>query len=343
MSLPGFLKAREMVTVIGVVAFTAIVGIVDPNFIAPGNLARVLNSTVIIALLTAGVAVVIMTKNIDVSVGSTLALTAIVAATMMRGGTPIPIVIVVTLVLGAVLGAINGIGVVYGHVPSIVMTLGTLGVYRGASFLITDGYSIESIPSEYKAAAKADLLGLPVLVWLTVVLLIGLGLILGRARIGRHVYATGDNAEGARLIGVSVPGITIGAFALSGTLASMGGLVFLAQIGSISNQAGMGIEMRAIAAAVIGGVALTGGAGTVYGAGLGALFISLVTSSMSFLSVPGYWTDAVIGAILLLALFTDSRVRAALEARRIEARYRIGSVAGDPPPQSQTMEKEAAR
>lgn len=327
MKLPAFFKAREMVTVMGIVVFGAVVGLVDPNFLDPNNLARVLNSTVILALLTAGVAVVIMTKNIDVSVGSTMALTAIVGAIMLRDGVPIPIVVIVTLALGALLGAVNGIGVAYGHVPSIVMTLGTLGLYRGASFLITGGYSIESIPSEYKAIAGADLLGLPVLVWLAAAIIIGLGLLLGRTRRGRHVYATGDNAEGARLIGVRVNGIVVGAFALSGTLAASAGLVFLSQIGSVSNQAGVGIEMRAIAAAVIGGVALTGGSGSVYGAGLGAFFITLVTSSMSFLGVPGYWTDAVIGAVLLLALFTDARVRAALEARRIEARYRR-----NPPP-----------
>jgi AI-2 transport system permease protein len=343
MRLPGFLKAREMVTVTGVLAFAAVVGFVDPNFIAPSNLARVLNSTVILALLTAGVAVVIITKNIDVSVGSTLALTAIVGASMMRSGAPIPVVIVVTVLLGGVLGAINGLGVVYGHVPSIVMTLGTLGLYRGISFLITDGYSIESIPSSYKAVAKAEFLGLPILVWLTVGMLIGFGLILSRARIGRNVYATGDNIEGARLIGVRVPTITISAFALSGMLAAMGGLVFLAQIGSISNQAGMGIEMRAIAAAVIGGVALTGGAGSVYGAGIGALFISLVTSSMSFLSVPGYWTDGVIGAVLLLALFTDARVRAALEVRRVDNRYRVHAVASAPQSGTDHTAREDAR
>ncbi|USQ79165.1 hypothetical protein NF556_16310 [Ornithinimicrobium faecis] len=322
MNLRSLLRHREAVTVSGVVILVLLVMLVQPAFAAPSNLLRIANSTVILALLAAGSAVVIMTRNIDVSVGSMLALTGIVGGLMLRDGVPAVLTVVVVLALGAALGVVNGLGVTYGHVPSIVMTLGTLGAYRGLSFLITEGHSIENVPAGYKAIGRADILGVPLLVWLVIVALIGIGLFLGRTRLGRHVYATGDNRDGAHLIGVRTNGVIILAFAVSGVCAAAAALVFLAQVGSISNQAGQGIEMRAIAAAVIGGVALSGGVGTVFGAAAGAVFITAAVSSLSFLGIPGFWADTVIGAILLVALFADARVRKALDHRRVLDRYR---------------------
>lgn len=322
MSVPSFLRAREAVTIIGALLFVVAVGIAQPRFVEFGNLTRIANSTVILALLAAGVAIVIITRNIDVSVGSTMALTGIVGGLMLRDGVPTVAVVPAIVVLGAVLGAINGLGVTVGRVPSIVMTLGTLGAYRGISFMITGGHSVESIPASYKQFGVMKLLGLPVIVWAATALLVLVMLAMARTRAGRHIYATGDNAAGAHLIGIRTTGMVVLAFTASGALAATAALVFLAQIGSVSNQAGMGIEMRAIAAAVIGGVALSGGVGTVLGATFGAVFITTATSSLSFLGIPGFWADTVIGAILLVALFADARVRSGLEKRRLAARYR---------------------
>ncbi|WP_165372878.1 ABC transporter permease [Pengzhenrongella frigida] len=303
----------------------------QPRFVEYENLTRIANSTVILALLAAGAALVIITRNIDVSVGSTMALTGIVGGSMLRDGVSIAVVVPVVILAGAGLGAVNGIGVTYGRVPSIVMTLGTLGAYRGISFILTSGHSVENIPAEFKKIAVTKLLGMPVIVWGASALLIGLMLLMSRTRAGRHLYATGDNAAGARLIGVRTNGMVIIAFSASGALAALAALVFLAQIGSVSNQAGMGIEMRAIAAAVIGGVALSGGVGTILGATFGAVFITTATSSLSFIGIPGFWADTVIGAILLLALFADARVRAGLEKRRLSARYKR-ELGGPPEP-----------
>lgn len=332
MRVPGFLKAREAVTVIGAVLFVVMVGAAEPRFVEFGNLTRVANSAVILALLAAGSALVIITRNIDVSVGSTVALTGIVGGLMLRDGTPTMVVVPVVIGLGAVLGAVNGLGVTVGRVPSIVMTLGTLGAYRGISFIITGGHSVEDVPASYKQLGVMKLLGIPVIVWGAAALLVLLMVAMARTRTGRHLYATGDNAAGARLIGIRTTGMVVLAFTASGALAAAAALVFLAQIGSVSNQAGMGIEMRAIAAAVIGGVALSGGVGTVLGATFGALFITAATSSLSFLGIPGFWADTVIGAILLVALFADARVRAGLERRRLAARYRTDHEPQGPPP-----------
>lgn len=337
--MKSLLKQREFITIGGVILLMVIVGIFHSSFISPTNLARVLNSTVILALLGAGSAIVIITRNIDVSVGSTLALSGITGAMLMRDGAPIGVAVIAVLAVGAVLGAINGIGVTYGHVPSIVMTLGTLAAYRGISFLITGGYSIESLPAGYRKVGRIEFLGIPILVWATLVLVVALALIMARTRFGRSFYATGDNTDGAYLVGISTNKIVILAFTLSGMLAGMAALVFLAQVGSISNQAGQGIEMRAIAAAVIGGVSLTGGVGTIVGAVFGALFISTATSSLSFLGIPGSWSDTVIGAILLAALFADSRVRALVTKRRLIAKY--SALKGEPNLEQKTLESEA--
>ncbi|MGO3147508.1 MAG: ABC transporter permease [Leucobacter sp.] len=336
--MKALLKQREFITIGGVVLLIVIVGLFHSTFASPDNLARVLNSTVILALLGAGSAIVIITKNIDVSVGSTLALSGIVGAMIMRDGAPIWIAVLAVIAVGAVLGAINGIGVTYGHVPSIVMTLGTLTAYRGISFLVTGGYSIESLPSAYRQIGRIDFLGLPVLVWATIVLVAVIVWIMARTKFGRSFYATGDNSDGAYLVGISTNGFVILAFTLSGMLAGLAALVFLAQIGSIGNQAGQGIEMRAIAAAVIGGVSLTGGVGTVVGAVFGALFITTATSSLSFLGIPGSWSDTVIGAILLLALFADSRVRALVSKRRLTSRY--AALEDEPGPSHDPVESE---
>lgn len=319
--MKSLLKHRELITIGGVILLVVIVGLFHSSFIDPANLVRVLNSTVILALLAAGSAIVIITRNIDVSVGSTLALSGIVGAMMMRDGSPIWLAVLAVLGLGALLGAINGLGVTYGHVPSIVMTLGTLAAYRGISFLITGGHSIESLPAAYRKIGRLDILGMPVLVWGAIIVIAVLAFVMAKTRFGRSFYATGDNADGAYLVGISTNLTVILAYTLSGLLAGAAALVFLAQVGSIGNQAGVGIEMRAIAAAVIGGVSLTGGVGTVVGAAFGAIFISTATSSLSFLGIPGSWSDTVIGAILLAALFADSRVRALISKRRLAARY----------------------
>lgn len=342
MRLLAALKAREAVTIIGALLFIVAVGLAEPRFIAYENLTRIANSSVILALLAAGAAIVIITRNIDVSVGSTMALTGILGGMMLRDGVATGLVVGAVVLLGAALGAVNGVGVTIGRVPSIVMTLGTLGAYRGLSFMITGGQSVENIPADYKRLAVIKLLGMPVFVWGCTVVLVVLMVLMARTRTGRHVYATGDNLAGAHLIGVPTTGMVILAFAAAGALAATAALVFLAQIGSVSNQAGMGIEMRAIAAAVIGGVALSGGVGTILGATFGAIFITTATSSLSFLGIPGFWADTVIGAILLAALFADARVRASLERRRLAARYRTDVDTGPSPSDQPPAVQQAA-
>lgn len=322
MKLSALIKGREAVVLIGLIGYILIIGLINSSFLDPSNLVRIANSALMLALLAVGSSVVIITRNIDISVGSTLALTAIVGALFLREGMPIPLVMILVMIFGALLGVLNGVGVAYLGVPSIVMTVGTLGIYRGLSFVITGGHSVENIPAEYKRLGSMSWLGVPILVWVVAIIIAIAIVLMARTVTGRHFYATGDNVRGAHLIGVRTKSIVVLAYAISGLFAGLAALIFIAQIGSVSNQAGAGIEMRAIAAAVIGGVALTGGVGSVWGATIGALFLTTITSSLTFAGIPGFWADTVIGAILLIALFTDARVRETIEKRRKAMRYR---------------------
>jgi len=327
-------KHREMITVIGVIILALVVTLFNTSFISPYNLTRIANAAVLLVLLAVGVTPVILTRNIDVSVGGTLVLSGILGAQLLVAGWPAPMAMLAIAVLGTAFGALNGLIVVYGHVPSIVATLGTMSIYRGVSFLITGGYSIENIPTSYSSLGSRTLVGVPVLVIAAIAAALLLWAFLSKTRIGRHVYATGGNAEGAHLIGIHTNGIVVLAFSISGLFAGLAAIVFIAQVGSISNQAGVGMEMSAIAAAVIGGVALSGGVGTVIGALFGAVFITTATSAMQFMGVPGFWSTAVIGAILLLALFADAMVRRRADQRKLEEKYRrvqpISSGSDDP-------------
>jgi AI-2 transport system permease protein len=315
------LHRHEVILLIIIVIYTAGVTVFNPAFGSPSTLIRVLNSSVVLSLVALGSTVVMLTRNIDVSVGSTLGLSAAVCATMVTDGHSLVLVIPLVLALGILLGAINGAGVAFAKVPAIVMTLGTLGAYRGLQYMYTDGKSIEEIDARFKALAGYDILGIPMFVWLAMVIVIGAHLMLTRTRSGRWIHATGDNPIGAHLIGIPTRAVTVVAFAVAGLMAALGGIFFASQIGFVTNQTGMGIEIRAIAAGVIGGVSLLGGVGTVIGAALGAILLTLITTSLLFLGVPGFWSDAVIGAILLVALLVDARLRVAVnrkeEAERV--------------------------
>lgn len=314
-------RHREFVTLVGVVFLLIVVGLFNASFVSPSNLARVLNSAVILFLLAAGEAPVIITRNIDASIGAILVLSGVLGALALRHGVAIPLVILIVAGSAALMGVLNGVFVAYGHVPPIVATLGTLAAFRGVSFLITGGFSIEDIPQNYTRFGSAQVIGVPLLVWVGLALAALLGILMAKTQFGRHFYATGGNPVGARLIGIPVNRMVVTAYAISGLFAGLAALVFMAQFGSVSNQAGVGMELQAIAAAVVGGVSLSGGVGTIFGAIIGAFFITSARSSLSFMGIPGFWSDTAIGVILLIALFADAKVRHALDVRRLEQRY----------------------
>ncbi len=317
-----FLKARELSIILLFVAYLLFVTSINPGFFSGNTFSLLIKASVILLVMAIGQSFVLLTSNIDVSVGSIMGLSAAVCGVLLTTGVSLWVVIPAVLLVGAFVGLLNGVGVSYLKVPSIIMTLGMLGIIRGLMLLYTKGMWIENIPNFYKKLANATYLGLNVPVWIALILVVLAHWWLTKTRFGRYFYAVGDNQEGARLVGLPVKKVTVLAFVLSGVSASMAGLVFVMNIGFVPNQTGTGMELQVIAAAVLGGVSLTGGLGTVIGAGLGAIFLTTITNSLIFLKVPAYFNNAIFGLLLLIIVVGDSKFQSFVKKQSARKRER---------------------
>ncbi len=314
------LKKREFTLASLLITYFVLIALINPSFISASSISLLLNNSVILLALAVGQSFVIITADIDVSVGSILALSAAVCGTLLNNGINLFLVIIAVLGIGIIAGLINGIGVVGCRIQAIIMTLGTMGILRGTMMIYTGGQWVEGVPNFFKNLALTTFFGISVPVWFSIGLLLVTYLVLRRTRVGRWFYAVGDNLEGARLVGVPVRKIKIAAFTISGLLASVAGLVYVMTIGFVPNTAGSGTELEAIAAAVLGGVGLTGGVGSTIGAGLGALFLVAINISLVYLRIPAYWNDAISGFLLLLIIISDSRIQRFLLNKHKKAR-----------------------
>lgn len=311
--LSKVMKVREVSIIILIIAFIGTVGAINSKFVSGNSLLLLVSSSIILLILAVGQSFVLLTAEIDVSVGSTIGISAAVCGLLLTNGVSGWLAALVALFVGIFAGVFNGIGVACLKIPAIIMTLGTLGILRGLMIILTGGEWIEDIPNYFKKLSSADFIGLPLPVWIGLILLIAAFLVLKLTKIGRYFYAVGDNAEGARLIGIPVSRIRVLAFVLSGLSASIAGIIFVMNIGFIPNQTGNGMELQVIAAAVLGGVSLNGGLGTVFGAGLGAIFLTAINSSLIYLKIPAYWNNAISGFLLLLIVISDSRFQSYLK------------------------------
>ncbi|MCP8894472.1 autoinducer 2 ABC transporter permease LsrC [Shinella daejeonensis] len=299
-------------------AYSAI-GAVAPGYLSGATAASVLSSSLVLMLISLGTMIVILTRNIDVSSGSVLGLSAAVLGLSLNAGVSLPLAIVFCLATGAAAGAFNGLIVAYLGIPSIVATLGTLGLYRGIMLVLTGGRWIEDLPQGLKALAGNLGFGFSALTIVVLALVALAWIVLRRTRFGRYFYAVGDNRAAAHHLGVPVRLVQFTAFVATGVCAALAGLVFAAQIGFIPNQAGNGVELKAIAVNVLGGVSLLGGTGSVAGVFAAVIFITSIDSALVFLKIPAYWNDFIAGAILLSVLLLDGRIRQIVD-RRIRAR-----------------------
>ncbi|MBS4208231.1 sugar ABC transporter permease [Bacillus sp. FJAT-50079] len=305
--LVRLMKIRELSILLFMIVFFIFVGSVNHEFIAGDTISLLVKASVILLVMAIGQSFVLYTANIDVSVGSIMGLSAAVCGVLLTSNVNIGLVIPIVLLVGAAVGIINGVGVAYFKIPSIIMTLGMLGIIRGAMLIFTAGMWIEDIPNFYKKLANVKLIGISLPVWVTAVILVIAHLFLTKTKFGRYFYAVGDNEDGARLVGLPVEKVKVLAFIFSGISASIAGLVFVMNIGFVPNQTGSGIELQVIAAAVLGGVSLTGGIGTVYGAALGAIFFTVINNSLVYLKIPAYWNNAISGLLLIIIVVGDSK------------------------------------
>ena len=301
-------KAREVTVIIFIAMLFAFVGTVNPNFIAPGNIALTLQNSVMYILLAIGIYFVLISKEIDVSIGSTLGMSAAVSATLLRDGISLPIVILSGIMMGVLIGLFNGFGVVKLKIPSIVMTLGTNGLVRGLMIVYTKGAWVENLPDYFKEASQHKILGINSYLIAVIIIVTLLTMYLRFAKKGKYFAAIGDNSDGANLIGIPVKAYKILAFVLAGIFASLAGIVYTSQVGFVANVAGSGLEMTTIAAAVLGGVSLNGGIGSVFGASLGALLMTSINSALVFLKIPAFWNNTISGLLLVIIVSADALI-----------------------------------
>lgn len=287
---------------------------------------RVSTGVAIIAVLAMAQTIVILTRNIDLSVGSIVGISAYLTAEMLVAfaDTPAPLAVLVAVGIGSALGAINGALVAYGRVPSIVVTLGTLAIYR--SWLIDHGgaktITADTLPDWIVTFPQATVfaigdLDLRLVVAIAIVVIVALQVMLSRLRVARYLYAAGSNPAAAARSGLPIRRITLSAFVASGALAGLAGFMFVARFGTVTPVTGTGLELQSVAAAVVGGVSTLGGSGTILGAVLGAVLIETLGASLIRMpAVSEFWRDAVLGLLILLAIAADFVVRRRLRQLR---------------------------
>ncbi len=280
------------------------------------NILLCLNSSVVYTVVAIGIAFVIITGEIDVSVGATMGMAAAVCGSLVRDGRP-GTGIAAALAVGVGVGLINGFGVTVLRIPSIIMTLGINGIVRGLIYVYTDGKWVENIPLEFKAYAQAKLFDS--ITWFYLVT---------KSRRGRYFTAVGDNVGGATLLGIPVTGTKMVAFILSSLFAAVGGVLYVSRVGFITPIAGNGYEMKVIAACVLGGISLTGGVGSLIGAAVGAAIMASISRILVFLGFPSDYDNTITGILLIIIVVSDSL----LQARSAEKvrRDRLAAKTGKP-------------
>ncbi len=303
---------------IGALALTLL--IVAPAFFEPANLLDVFLANVPVLIAAIGMTLVVLTGQIDISVGSTFAICGVTAGSLALWGLPMPLVAVGTCLAGVLLGSFNGALVAYVRIPSIVATLATMVAVRDGLTWITQGAWIQGLPTSFQWLGTSQAVYPWVVGVIAAVLAIGVGWGLRSLPAGRAVYATGSNADAARLAGLRTQAITFNTFALLGGLTGLAALLNSVRFNQIPSNAGLGLEMKVIAAVVVGGAAIRGGRGTIAGTVLGVALLSLIGPALTFLGVSAYWERAIQGAIILAAVaFDAARVRPMSHAASVAA------------------------
>jgi len=318
-------KAREFGILVALALVVTAATAKNPAFLfSPDGWRDLLLTPSILVLVAVGQAFVIITRNVDLSVGSVMGLSAYLTGRLFIDvpGIPIPVVVVLAVLFGAVLGLINGALVAFARVPAMVITLGTLYAYRGINVMWAGSSRVNAsdMPREFLALGTGQILWIPVLSIVAVVVLAAAAWYMRNTRGGREYYAIGSDPAAAELYGLAVTRRVLTAFILSGALAGLAGVFYAARYGSVSSQAGAGWELDAVGAAVIGGVAITGGVGTVWGAAIGAVLLMTINRALPILGIPDFWQRAVVGVLIIGAIVLDRWLAVRQRQRLIEAR-----------------------
>ncbi|CAK4074276.1 ribose ABC transporter permease [Vibrio sp. MarTm2] len=301
----------EQKSLIALLFLIVVVSFLNPNFFTVDNILNILRQTSVNAIIAVGMTLVILTAGIDLSVGSVLALCGAFAASLIAMEVPVLIAVPTALVAGAALGAISGIIIAKGKVQAFIATLVTMTLLRGVTMVYTDGRPISTGFTDTADAfawfGTGYALGIPVPVWLMVIVFAAAWFLLNHTRFGRYVYALGGNESATRLSGINVDRVKIGVYAICGLLAALAGIIITSRLSSAQPTAGMGYELDAIAAVVLGGTSLMGGKGRIMGTLIGALIIGFLNNALNLLDVSSYYQMIAKAVVILLAVLVDNK------------------------------------
>lgn len=294
---------------LGLLLIVVIITILNPSFMTTSNILNVLRQVSISALIAFGMTFIILTGGIDLSVGSTLALTGAIAATLLASGMDPILTMCIALLLGAILGAVNGIIIAKGKVAPFIATLATMTIYRGLTLVYTEGRPVSGLGDSvsFQMLGKGYFFGIPVPVVTTALAFAVLYFILHKTTFGRRVYAVGGNEDASRLSGINVDRIKIAVYSLTGMLAALSALILTSRLNSAQPTAGTSYELDAIAAVVLGGTSLTGGKGWIFGTLVGALIIGVLNNGLNLIGVSSFFQQVVKGAVILFAVLIDRK------------------------------------
>ncbi len=305
-------RVRELSLLIVLILIIFVVGVQAPRFLSVGNFEQILLSIAILAIVAVGETLVVLTRNVDLSVGSMVGVTAFVTAYFFKQapGANLLLGILLGCVLGLVLGMVNGLIISFGRVPAIVATLGTLYVYRGLVFVFsantTSQVNASDVPADYLGLATTQIFGIPALILIAATIAIIVGYFLHASQVGRQLYAVGSNPEAASIIGIRRDWLVFGAFSASGLLCGLAGVLWGARFATVDATAATGLELQVIAAVVVGGVNIFGGSGTILGAVLGAIVLGTLQNALNILNVSQFWLQAIYGAAIIGAVVLDA-------------------------------------
>ena len=304
-------KHREALLAGVIILMVAAIGSRVPSFVSPGNLVEMFNDTAILIILALGQMMVLLTKGIDLSMAANLALTGMIVALLNFHFPSIPVwaLLVLATALGLVMGMINGLLVWKLGIPAIVVTLGTMSIYRGIIFLLSDGGWVNShqMGVDFLGLPRTSLLGLPVLSWFAIAALLLVGYFLRFSRTGRALYTAGGNATAAYYTGINAGKMQFVSFCLSGALAGFCGYLWISRFAVAYVDVANGFELQVVAACVIGGISTMGGTGRVIGCLCGTLFLGIINNALPVIGISPFWQMAISGAVIVVAVLLNER------------------------------------
>ncbi len=299
--------SRELAVLAALILLIIVFTILDPIYLTTGNMVDIIKQATINGILAIGMTCVIITGGIDLSIGCTFAIVIVAVGSMVANGMSPVFAIILGALLGSFMGGLNGVLITKMHLQPFIATLGTMSAFRGLAYVVTGGWPVLGIPTEYRKVFTTKLfLDVPISVLVLIAIAILVSVVLKRTRFGNYIYSVGGNEDAAKLSGVNVDLTKIGAHAICGCCAAFAGMIMLANLGTGEPASGNGYELDAIAAAAIGGTRMAGGKGSILGTFLGALLLAALKIGMIVVGVQSFWQFIVTGIIIVIAAYFET-------------------------------------